>query len=207
MADAPSQQKQRILRAAARLFAAKGYDATGVAEIGQAVGLGRGALYHHIGSKETLLYEISVAHVVGMVTFGEEVVARDLPAEDKFRLLARRLMSTIADNLAELTVFFADFRALTGSHHREIRDMRRRFENVWAAILEQGVRDGSFRETDPLVVKGILGMFNYSYLWLRPRGHSPEEIADAFSELVLRGLEPHPGEASADGLPARHRAG
>ena len=34
------------------LFAKKGYNGVGVAEIGAASGFGRGALYHHIESKE-----------------------------------------------------------------------------------------------------------------------------------------------------------
>jgi len=184
-----SPQKQKILRAAARLFAKNGYDATGVAEIGDAVGLGRGALYHHIGSKEALLYEISMAHVADMVTFGEDLLSQDLGAEEKFRLLARRLMVTIASNLPELTVFFADYRALTGAHRREVMAVRHRFEEIWRRILEQGAAEGAFRPVDPLVVKGVLGLFNYSYVWMRPRGGaSPEDIADCFSDLALRGL-------------------
>ncbi|MCW2838117.1 MAG: TetR/AcrR family transcriptional regulator, partial [Marmoricola sp.] len=49
-----------------------------------------------------------------------------------------------------------------------------------------------FVAVEPIVVKGILGMFNYSYLWLRPgRGLSPEAIADLFVNVLERGLDPH----------------
>jgi AcrR family transcriptional regulator len=185
-------QKQRIRRSAARLFAEKGYAATGVAELGETVGLGRGALYHHIGSKEDLLYQISMEHVVKLLQTGEEILASDLPAEEKFRMLARSLMSTIADNLPELTVFFADSRDLRGRHRRQVWKKREEFEAVWTAILAQGEQEGAFQHVDALLVKGILGMFNYSHLWLRPRGRKPEDIADSFSDLVIRGLRPVP---------------
>jgi AcrR family transcriptional regulator len=186
-----SPAKRRILEASARLFAKKGYSATGIAELEKAVGLGRGALYHHIGNKENLLYEISRSHVLDMVEFGEDLLLQDLTAEEKFRALARRLMSTIADNLAELTVFFSDHRALSKAHARELAAIRARFEALWSSIVAEGVEEGVFRETSPVVVKGILGMFNYSYLWLRPRGEeSPEQIADEFCDVLLAGLEP-----------------
>src|SRR5436309_3637837 len=60
---AKSSRREEILQIAARLFAENGYHGTGIAELGEAVGLGKGALYHHIGSKEDLLYEISSRHV------------------------------------------------------------------------------------------------------------------------------------------------
>lgn len=182
-------QKRRILQTSAQLFARNGYDATGVAELGTAVGMGRGALYHHIKSKEMLLYEISMAHVVYMVDFGHELLAQDLPADEKFRTLARRLMSMIAENLAEVTVFFADARALTGAHRHDVAAKRAEFETIWSELLRQGAEEGIFRPVDPLVAKGILGMFNYSYLWLRANGESPEAIADLFIALVLSGLK------------------
>jgi AcrR family transcriptional regulator len=185
-----SPVKRRVVEASAKLFARKGYSATGIAEIEKAVGLGRGALYHHIGSKENLLYEISRSHVLDMVEYGEQLALQDLSAEEKFRALARRLMTTIAENLAELTVFFSDHRALSKAHATELVGIRNRFEGLWVAILAQGVERGELRETSPVVVKGVLGMFNYSYLWLRPGGkESPEQIADEFCDVLLTGLK------------------
>jgi AcrR family transcriptional regulator len=182
-------RKVEILRIAAELFARNGYHATGVAELGEAVGLGRGALYHHIGSKEQLLFEISSRHVVEMVAFGEVLLGSDVSPEEKFRRLSRRLMRTIADNLPELTTFFSEYRALSGERAEHLLDLRRRFEGIWTAILEEGVATGTFRSADPVVVKGLLGLHNYSYLWFDPDGQmSPEEVSDAFCDFALRGL-------------------
>lgn len=184
-----SPVKRRIIEVSAELFAKNGYSATGISELEKAVGLGRGALYHHIESKENLLYEISIRHVVDMVISGEMLLEEELPAEEKLRTLARSLMRTIADNLAQLTVFFSDHRALSEPHAVELGVIRDRFEEVWAAVLRQGVDEGAFDKTDPVIVKGLLGMFNYSYLWLQPGGEkSPEAIADAFSDVVVAGL-------------------
>lgn len=181
--------KERILRTAAELFARKGYDATGVAEIGDAVGLGRGALYHHIESKEALLYEISVVHVRYLVGFAEDLLDLDLPPDFKVRRLSRELMRTIARNLPELTVFFHDFRALSNERAATLKELRKRFEDAWTSLLQAGVKAGIFRELPPVAVKGILGMHNYSYLWLLPHGElEPEEIADVFCDILLHGL-------------------
>lgn len=184
-----SEQRERLLRAAAQLFAENGYHGTGVAELGRAVELGRGGLYHHMGSKEALLVEISVRHVREMVAVGEEILASEATPPEKLRELSRRLMRTIAERKPEVTVFFHELNALTGDARDEVLAKRDRFEAIWRHVIDEGVAQGYFRTGGGLVTKGLLGMHNYSYVWIDPDGRlSPEEIADVFCDLVLRGL-------------------
>lgn len=189
MAPPPSKQKERILRVAAELFAKNGYRATGVQELGKAVGLGRGALYYHIGSKEQLLFDIGFLHVENMVEFGETLLEEGTSAQDKIRRLSRALMRNIVDNLNEWTVFFHEVNALTGPARKPIVARRERYEQIWADIVAQGTQSGEFRKVDPVAVKGLLGMHNYAYLWIRERGRlEPEEIADVFCDIIMPGL-------------------
>ena len=184
-----SATKERIFRAAAELFARNGYHATGLAELGEAVALGRGSLYYHIGSKENLLYQISVRHVEHMVAHGEKLLAARRTPEERFRRLSRQLMRVIADNLPELTVFFREVNSLTGSRNENLRQLRDRFEGVWLTILRDGEDQGVFQHADELTVKAVLGMHNYSYLWLDVKGAlTPEQIADRFCDVLLHGL-------------------
>lgn len=182
-------QKERIRRQAAQLFARNGYHGTGIQALSEAVGLGRGALYHHIGSKEALFEDVSTRHVREMIDIGERILRDDVPAEEKLRRLSRAQMRTLADHLPEWTIFQRDATMLDGPVRRRIVATRDRFERVWAAVIEQGVARGEFRELDPVAIKGLLGMYNYGYLWIRPRGRlSPEELADTFCDILLVGI-------------------
>jgi AcrR family transcriptional regulator len=184
-----SSQKERIRRKAAQLFARQGYHGTGVQELSEAVGLGRGALYHHIGSKEALLFEISTAHIHELIAFGEDLLARDLDAETKLRRLSAAHMRAIAENRAEWTVFQRDALSLRRPLRDKIIECRDRYEGIWAAIIDEGVANGEFRPRDRVALKGILGMHNYAYMWARPRGRlAPDEIAEVFCDLLLDGL-------------------
>src|ERR1700690_222083 len=51
-------RRQAIVDTAASVFARRGYHATGITELCVANDLGKGALYHYIGSKEELLAAI-----------------------------------------------------------------------------------------------------------------------------------------------------
>jgi AcrR family transcriptional regulator len=181
--------RARIVQISAELFARNGYHATGVAELSAATSLGRGALYHYIGNKEALLYAICKSQLDRMNQFADELTLQPRSAQDRLRLLARALMRNIAEHRAEWAVFFREYSALTGPGRDHVIAAREHYESHWRQTLEQGVREGTFTVTPSLLVKGILGMFNYTYLWFdRDGAVSPEQLADEFLDAILHGI-------------------
>jgi DNA-binding transcriptional ArsR family regulator len=73
--------RTRILQEAARLFTEKGYEATSVQDLAEALGLSKAALYHHFRSKEEILLEISLLALKGLVRAGEEALKVEDPKE------------------------------------------------------------------------------------------------------------------------------
>ncbi|WP_245409377.1 TetR/AcrR family transcriptional regulator [Methyloceanibacter sp. wino2] len=183
-------QKERIRRITAKLFAEKGYQAVGVAEIGEAVGLGRGALYYHIGSKEDLLYDIVIRYITALVTAGNTILYEYSDPHERITQLSRYLMRTISEHLSELTVCFREAEALTGERYDEVSRLHADYQEIWARAIKEGAEQGTFRELPPVALKGILGMYFYSFLWLNPNGRqSSDEIADVFADIVFRAAD------------------
>lgn len=181
--------RERVVAVAADLFARHGYHGTGIAELAKAVGLGRGALYHYIGSKEALLYAISRTQVDRMNAQAEAILRAGLPPEELLREMARGLLRNIADHRSEWAVFFRDYSALSGERRDHVIAARERYEGYWRQALDRGVEAGVLRPTPALLVKGILGMLNYTYLWFEPDGAlTPEELADEYVDTLLRGI-------------------
>jgi len=187
-------QRARILGIAAQLFAERGYHAVGMTELCDAVQLGRGALYHHIKSKEDLLYDISKEYIEDLANFGERVVQQEPDPRERIQQLGENLVRKIASHQAELTVCFREIQSLTEPRHTEVLSLHRRYERVWREAMVDGADYGYFRPYDPIVLKSVLGMYFYSYIWMRPDGRlSPGLIADRMNELALRMLSINSG--------------
>lgn len=181
--------RERVLAIAARLFAEKGYHGTGVAEIGAAAGLQRGALYYHIGSKEDLLLVLLLRHVEESLEGEERIAAMDIAPAEKLRLLLRHHVQTAVQRSAESTIYMRDVSVLSGERAKQLQTVRERVENLWAAVLREGEETGVFRHSDSVIVNGLLSFANFTFLWYRRRGRlSPEEVADRYAELLLDGL-------------------
>ncbi|GAB4393492.1 MAG: TetR/AcrR family transcriptional regulator [Kiloniellaceae bacterium] len=188
---------ERIQRISAALFAKSGYQAVGVAEIGAATGLGRGALYHHIRSKEDLLFDIMSHYISRLVNEGRELLARESDTRRRIEALSRQLIRAVAENRAEMTVCFRDVHALTDQRHATISRLHKEYQQVWEQAVQDAVDRGDFRPVSTVALKGILGMYFYSFLWLDPAGEkTPDEIAATFCNLVIQALasapEPNP---------------
>lgn len=187
-----ARRRDEIIQDATKLFAERGFHGTSMADICKAANIGRGVLYHYISSKEDLLLAIHERSAEPLLARTQEVVSRRKPADLILRDLSRVLMQTISEYLYEVTVFLHEWRALANNQAdwSKVRGKRRQIERTIEETIEKGQRQGLFRDTDPrLATLAFLGMHNYAYQWLNPRGRlSPEEIADLFSSIFISGI-------------------
>jgi AcrR family transcriptional regulator len=184
-------RREAIVDTSAQAFARQGYHATGIVELCEVNGLGKGAFYHYIGSKEELLAAIH-DRVMDEVLLGAErvAVAGGSPSE-QLTGLGQELLDVIHRYPDHVWVFLHEFPALTGERAEQFRVRRQAYERQVEAVLRAGVASGEFREVDPwLTARAWLGMHNYTYLWLRPGGKlSAKDVAKPFADLFLRGLQ------------------
>lgn len=199
---APQQRRQEILDAAARIFDEKGYEATSIQDVADAVGILKGSLYYYIDSKEDLLFGIiEEAHLEGLANL-ERIEDMEADTLTQLRALLEAHVLSNMRNRTKVGVFFHDFRSLSGERHDTIVSERDRYDEKLRALIEQAQEEGVIvSELDAKIVSlGILGMLNWVYQWYSPDGpFAAEEIAAQFADLALGGL------AVDDGRPPTRR--
>jgi AcrR family transcriptional regulator len=183
-------RNEAIIDTSARVFARRGYHATGITELCAENDLGKGALYHYIGSKEELLAAIH-DRVMDEVMLGADRVAEagGSPSQ-QLAMLGDELLDVIHRYPDHVWVFLHEFPALTGERATQFRDRRRIYEQRVEAVLHSGVESGEFRPLEPrLTALAWLGMHNYTYLWLKAGGAlSARDVAKPFAEIFMHGI-------------------
>ncbi len=193
-------RREQILQAAIDLFAAKGYHATSMQDIADALGIQRGSLYHHIESKEDLLFEIMKSGITKMIEPVEAVVSSPLPAGEKLDRFIEAHFDTIA-SLGSVRVLFRELRSLPPARRQKIVAHRDHYEGLVRRIIAEGAESGQFRPVDPKFAGlMVLGVCNWACNWYSPNGPlSRAQIARIFGNLLLHGLEAPPPAHSAAG--------
>ena len=181
--------RDRILKAAADAFADKGYHGTGMAEIGELAQIQRGALYYHIGSKEELLFDLCRLHVEIALANGQVAVAQSDDARAQFRALALAHLRTLVERRSFVVIAEREMHALTGERAVALNKLRREYQALFEAVMQLGVEQGHFARSERIEVMGVMGMLNYTYMWLRQSGPIPiEEVAERMCDLLMNGM-------------------
>src|ERR1044072_1464554 len=87
-----SARREELTRIAARLFAERGYQGTSLADLAEELGVQKPSLYHHIQSKEDLLWEVAWE---GAEAFHAalDTVPAEARATERIRLAPRRALA------------------------------------------------------------------------------------------------------------------
>jgi len=183
--------RQAILRAAAGVFRARGFAATGMREIAEAADLSTANLYYYFPSKADILY-FCQDHSVGRMLEAVRDAGRDVaePAERLGRVVTAHLLCTLdeLDGAAAHT----EVEALPDNLRAKIVAKRDRYERAVRAIVADGMRRGTFAASDAaLVTRALLGACNWTTRWYRPGGRlTPARIAETYADYLVRGLLP-----------------
>src|SRR6516162_11492311 len=183
-------RREEIVDTSAHVFARGGYHGTGITELCAANGLGKGALYHYIGSKEELLAAIHDRVMDEVLQGADRVAQAGGPPSSQLAMLGDELLDVIHRYPDHVWVFLHEFPALTAERAGQFRERRREYERRVEAILQDGIDLGEFRPVDArLTALAWLGMHNYTYLWLKPGGElSARDVAKPFADIFLRGI-------------------
>lgn len=179
-----------IIQAAAQIFRKKGYHATSMQDIADAVDLQKATLYHHVENKQDILFTILEHALDLLIGDMRAVVDSDLSPNEKLRLAMQVYMGRLTGDADLAAVLLLEYRSLEKrlrSRHAERRD---RYETLWRKIVEEGVEQGVFRQIDvSMATFAIMGVQNWMITWYRDGGRlTALELSDHFSDLFLEGL-------------------
>ena len=214
-AGASSRSKrEEILLTATRYFGENGYEATKLADVAAAVGIGSTALYHYFESKLHCLYVI-MADALGLFRseFDREMSAHDDYLDALLGVL-RGSYDLSEQDVLRNRVLVAEQGMVgvprTSPREEEARTLARArirdVEFAWATFLVRGMEQGILPEADPrLMTRALLGLYNSIWHWYRPRGSvSLDEVREFFlrRQLAVLGLPPELADGDRSLVPA-----
>ena len=190
-----SNRLGEIYRAAALLICEKGYDATSMNDIAEAVGITKAGVYHHIEGKKDLLFRIMN---FGMDELDENVIfpARAIAdAESRLRAIVTNHVRLITSHITPqgynpVTIVVDEVAGLTPEHRRRIDQRKRAYVDLIRETLKQLRKEGKLREVDVTVATfSMLGAILWLSRWYHPDGRlTPERIVEEISKITLGGL-------------------
>ncbi len=190
-------KKDRIIEAAARVFARKGYTGTLMALVAQEAGIGKGTIYEYFRSKEALFYAV-FEHL--MISAGTQMQAAMTAAADSSALRLQALADTLIrmwlpklDHYSLVMEFWSATTTLPGRRRfkKAFRAAYAEFRDVIADLIQCGYDTGEFSASaDPhQIASALIGCWDALLLqaWLDP-DFDPLDASRQHMQLLLQGL-------------------
>ncbi|HWN98454.1 MAG TPA: TetR/AcrR family transcriptional regulator [Blastocatellia bacterium] len=184
-----------IYRAAAQIICDKGYDATSMNDIAEAVGLTKAGLYHHISGKSNLLFGIMN---FGLDSLEEQVIvpARAISdPEQRLRIIITNHVQLITSRSTPegnnpVTIVVDEVGGLSPEHRRKIDQRKRVYVDLIRETLGQLAKEGKLRDLDLTAATfSLLGMILWLSRWYNPQGRlTPQQASEEVTKIALSGL-------------------
>jgi AcrR family transcriptional regulator len=169
-------RRGQLVRASARLFREKGYDATSVRDIAAATGLQSGSWVYHFKTKQDILAAVMEEGLQQALERIEAIAREQLPPREHFRALLRTHLDTLLGPGQDfIPVLLYEWRALEAQGRQRVIALQKRYEKVWDDVIGQLQRSGEWAlptRVDRLLMFGAL---NWIAQWYRPGG--PLDVA------------------------------
>ena len=178
-----------LLDQATQIFASKGYEATSLQDIADAMGISRPALYHYVSSKEDLLGMLvdQVSH--GLADELTELAQReDLTAAQKLRELTGLLVLQRVLHPAQFRVLDQSEAVLPEPAASKHWEAKRTVLRQLITIIDSGIRSGEFHSVDSRIAAfSVLGMCNWVAWWAKSN-EDVDAIVAAITDFTARML-------------------
>jgi len=134
---AKAERRDALLSSAAQLFAGRGFDGVSIEDLGSSVGVSGPAVYRHFPSKQAVLAALLIGVSEGLLTGGRAVVSS---AEDDSSALAGLVRFHVDFALRDpdvIRVQDRDLAALSPQDRASVRDLQRRYIDLWVDVLSR----------------------------------------------------------------------
>jgi AcrR family transcriptional regulator len=178
-------RRDDILRAAARLFAERGYAGASIDDIGEAVGVSGPAIYWHFDSKEELLAEMLTGISDLLQEGGVERVAAEVDPHRALTALVRFHVSFAVGQPDLITVHHRELSRVPEAARRHVRRTQRRYVEQWVTVLGR-LHPRADEAVLRAAIQATFGLIN-STPHLAP-GRSAGEHAELLTDMALAAL-------------------
>lgn len=183
--------KERIYEAAVELFYECGYNGTTIRDICSKAKVQPPTVYYHYENKQGLLYAVLKRSTVDATASLESQIEGVEDPGERLAAAIRAHVEWHASRQLEAYVADAEIQRLDEPGLSEVRDLRRRHEQVFREIIDAGIASGNFAATkSSLLTRMLLTGATGVSAWYREDGdYDPGKIASVLSAALLQGLD------------------
>jgi len=194
-------RRDEILATFTRHVAERGYDRANFGDVAAELGMSKGTIVHHFGTKDRMLAEVQERYMRRALDEARVFLARLTGPEEQVAAFVHAGLRYQTDDPATTVAFQREVARLTDEPGMATaRAQRDAYRDLVVGVLRDGAAAGVFVPGDArLRSLQMFGSLHWMWTWFDPAGRlAPEDVAAEFCRTLLRGLGvPEPAVSAA----------
>ena len=181
-------RREIIYQQAANLFRKKGYNATSMQDIADAVGIKPSSIYNHVPSKQAILSGLLIGIADLFVQGMGEIKDSSLNPVEKLEYLISLHVRLTIEHTDAIGLIVGEWIHLEDkSKYLKMRDS---YEDAFKKIINQGKRKGVIKNLDTeILLFSILSTLRWLYSWYtKNRKYNKIELENQLKEALVGGV-------------------
>ncbi len=193
--DSPKYQQQKLsaIRAAAAVFARKGFHGASTTDIAAEMGIKQGSLYYYFKSKEDALAEVCLYGIREYVQRMEEIAVSKQSFEDRLLATVSSHLSSYREKNEALKVHNDERLYLSEIRRKKLKQLGSHYRKLLEGIFEEAVEHGALRAglDSHFAAQSVIGICNaWGELIVRDPELDVFEVINKVTDLLLNGIVP-----------------
>lgn len=186
-----TRQRQAAIRAAASVFAEKGFHGACTKDIAERMGIKQGSLYYYFKSKEEALGEVCLFGITDYVDNMDAIANGDQSFEEKLTAIITSHLGCYREKNEALKVYNDERLYLPETRRSRLKQLGSHYRQQLENIFEEGKRHGAVRQSidSHFAAQAVIGMCNaWGDLIVRDADLDLFKIIRKCADLLINGF-------------------
>lgn len=181
-------RRHEIFGASLKRFLKNGFQETSMREIAEDAGLGKSTLYDYFRTKDEILLWGLQDLLRDLAVEARRIADLPLPVMERLQRVMKNHTEMILNNRDFYLKLSFEVQRLSLESQKSIQVLRHAYQDIVRQLIDEGVRDGTFRKVDSLLVARLLFMaVTPTVFTSRPTG-TPQQMFKSSMDVILKGI-------------------
>ncbi|MBM3125633.1 MAG: TetR/AcrR family transcriptional regulator [Chloroflexi bacterium] len=184
-----AKRRHEIFHQVARVFLKKGFQETSMRELAGSAGVGKSTLYDYFRTKDDILIYFFEDQLNDLTEAAQKVALHNSPADFRLRQVMKVHLEFLQANKSLFMKLTTEAQRLKLESQKQIQKKRHAYQDLLRGLIEEGIREGKFRNVDPLLAaRMLINTMAPVVFTTRPTGTAQEMLEETL-DIFLKGLQ------------------
>jgi len=184
-----AKRRHEIFHQVVNIFLKKGFQETSMQEIARHAGIGKSTLYDYFRTKDEILLYFFEDQLDDLTEAAQKIALQNDPADSRLRQIMQMHLEFLRANKNLFMKLSLEAQRLKPESQKQIQEKRHIYQDLIRALIDEGIREGTFRKVDSLLAARILiTSMAPTVFTSRPSG-ALQEVAKETMGIFFKGIE------------------